>query len=156
QPGTIVAVRLLRQVLDTQRPDTGHAGLGLARAERRRQRHRPVAGSAALRGRHRLLAVCRPGFSLVAVGQAGSYLARHLLRQPRGAATQEHSQEVALSRCKKAGSLNRLFHFQRPAQPARRSSQTPANAQMPAGTSTASSGEKPNTMLEGPSRSWAI
>src|SRR3546814_19851729 len=41
-------------------------------------------------------------------------------------------------------------------QPARRNSQNPANAQTPAGTSTANSGEKQNTRLDGPRQPWAI
>ena len=44
----------------------------------------------------------------------------------------------------------------RACQPARRSSQTPASAQIEAGITTASSGGKSNTRLEGPSRSWAM
>ena len=40
--------------------------------------------------------------------------------------------------------------------PALRSNHTPANAQTPAGTSTANSGEKPNTRLDGPSKSCTI
>src|SRR3989338_6158000 len=46
--------------------------------------------------------------------------------------------------------------FLRLNQPARRSNQTPASAQIPAGISTASNGEKPNTSLDGRSRSWLI
>lgn len=38
-------------------------------------------------------------------------------------------------------------------QPARRNNHTPAKAQMPAGITTASSGGKPNTWLEGPNKS---
>ena len=38
-------------------------------------------------------------------------------------------------------------------QPARRNNQIPASAHTPAGTRTANSGEKPNTRLDGPSRS---
>src|SRR5690606_33628388 len=178
-------LRLLHAVLDPARTDPGHAGLALARAAARRHLHHPPSGDQPGKRLAGQLAVWRAGDLVGAVGQAVPHLGGYRLRLPHRGTAQDLSlgerllDELVLvpprvpallparKRHPPLGTSSTSWMMEFPAEcappsrvlsahPARRISHMPITTRMRIGATTAISGEKPNTRLDGPSRSWRM